>query len=66
MANVKGTRKENVVIPPIGDKPLGKPISVRYDEVTDELLRSLGSGMQQFIRDAVAEKIERGDYSDVP
>jgi hypothetical protein len=59
MANLKGTRAENVVRPPMGDRALGKTVSVRFDPSIEESLRSMGAKMQKFIRDAVAEKLER-------
>jgi len=58
MANVKGTRRENVVRPPIGDKPMGKPISVRYEQTVDDYLRGM-NGIQDWLRCAAIEKIER-------
>ena len=59
MANTKGTRRENVVRPPMGDRALGKTVSVRFDPLVEETLRAMGAEMQQFIRDAVQEKLDR-------
>ncbi len=48
-----------------GSEPLAKkPISVRLHQSDDDALRPLGKGMAVFIRQAVREKLERGD--DVP
>ncbi len=48
-----------------GSEPLArKPISVRLYQSDDDQLRPLGKGMATFIREAVREKLERGN--DVP
>ncbi len=48
-----------------GSEPLSKkPISLRLYQTDDDQLRPLGKDMAIFIREAVREKLERGD--DVP
>ena len=48
-----------------GSEPLAKkPISLRLYQTDDDQLRPLGKDMAVFIREAVREKLERGD--DVP
>lgn len=59
MANTKGTRRENVIVPMIGTEPLAKPIPIRFDSAMDARLRAMGRSVQQFVRDAVREKEER-------
>lgn len=45
-----------------GDEPLSKkPISVRLYQADDDQLRPLGKAFAAFIREAVREKLERGD-----
>lgn len=45
-----------------GNEPLSKkPISVRLYQADDDQLRPLGKDFAPFIREAVREKLERGD-----
>lgn len=45
-----------------GAEPLSKtPISLRLYQADDDVLRPKGKGMAIFIREAVREKLERGD-----
>jgi hypothetical protein len=53
MANLKGTRRENVIVPMLGAEPLAKPIPVRFVPAVDAQLRAM-ENRQEFIRDAVA------------
>ena len=59
MANVKGNPENLKSFPTIGREPLGKSRGVRFDAATEIELEKLGTKAQKFIRDAVAEKLER-------
>ena len=60
MANAKGNPQNLIPLPRVGKEPLGGRISVRLYPEDEAKLRAMGGkAMQQFVRDAVAEKLER-------
>lgn len=65
MANAKGNPDNLTSFPRVGKEPVGGVIPVRFF-VSDEVkLRAMKKGMQQFIRDAVAEKLDRCKQGEV-
>ncbi len=46
---------------PYGEQPLAKPFHVRFPQDVDSVVRSMDN-KQQFIRDAVIEKLKKEGY----